>query len=185
MHVQPPVARTALQVGSYYVVDLGNIPPEAELSLNAVRMATWAFHRSEAWIDERNLAPFGGQQADPNWARYTYELHRRVHPSFTDQFLASLQGEETPVELQDPNLQAWVDVQVDGCTGKAKRIGFKAPEGHALAFTLAAIASIQRASALRPPEAYRSTDGDVHFRWTFHRAPERGCSSYFLRSVKS
>lgn len=180
-NAQQPVAGAALQRGSYYVVDSFSLPPQAELSLNALRLATWRFRRSNARLDETCLQASGALQQDPNWARYTYELHLRVHPAFTDQFLASLQGAETPSELQDQNLETWIDVQVDGSTGRVKRIGFEAPGGSTLAFTLAAIASVQRAAELRPPAAHRSSDGDLYFRWTFFRDPERACSTFFLR----
>jgi TonB family protein len=102
---------------------------------------------------------------------YVNAMHSRIHPLFSDGFLAS-----TPIN--DSRLFATVEI-VLAREGHIVKMGVVKPSGVA-AFDAGALDSVQRASPFgEAPVAILSSDGNVHIQWDFHRDEVLACSRWW------
>jgi hypothetical protein len=188
---KPVTARTSqpssfqLAPGAYYVTQNPAPHDSTPLTLHASQDWLWQVCRAEPFIPYKLVANDGATAQNAAWAGYADALHRRVHPIFVDQFLASLTGEEGAADFDEPNLAATIDVALDVQTGAVTQIGFAAPRQGLLPFFFAAIEAVVRGSKVAPPADLAEMDGSVYFQWTLYRDPKRSCSTYFLRPTAS
>lgn len=120
------------------------------------------------------------------FATYLNAIHQRVHPIFTDQFLAGLANLPASHPLNQA-LRTDVEIVIDHRTGKLVRMGIIRPSGVA-AFDVAVTDAVTRAQPFGPaPDIISSPDGNVYLHWEFHRDPMDACSTrnarpYLLKS---
>jgi TonB family protein len=109
---------------------------------------------------------------------YVSVIHDRLHPIFTDGFLASL--EELPADhpLNRETLNALVEVVLNG-DGKIVRLGILHSSG-VEAFDVGVLEAVWRASPFgKPPREIVSIDGRVYVHWRLWREPYYACSTRF------
>ena len=113
-----------------------------------------------------------GTRARP-LAVYIVSMHRRIHPLFTDQFLA---GFDARHELDDPQLSTQLEIVVRA-DGSLDRVTIVRSSG-APGLDVAAVDSVTHAAPFDPvPAAIRSADGKLHLTWKFHRDAVLGCAT--------
>jgi TonB family protein len=128
----------------------------------------------EPAVQVGNTAPLG-KPANVPFAQYLVAIHRRVHPIFTDQLLASW-ANLPPSHPLNQELRADVEIVIDHRTGQLVKIGVVRPSGVS-AFDLAVLDAVRRAAPFGPaPEIIASPDGNVYVQWEFHRDPRDACS---------
>lgn len=120
------------------------------------------------------------------FAHYLVAIHDRIHPIFTDQFLASLTN-LPPSHPLNRELHTELEIVIDRKTGQLVRVGIIRPSGVTV-FDLAALDAVRRAAPFGPaPEIIASPNGNVYLHWEFHRDPHDACSArnarpYLLQS---
>ncbi len=116
--------------------------------------------------------------AQGEFTDYISVIHNRLHPIFTDGFLASLEQLPDHHPLNRETLNAWVEVVLDG-NGRIVRMGILRSSG-VEEFDLASLEAMWRASPFgKPPREIVSIDGRVYVRWELWREPYYACSTYF------
>lgn len=111
------------------------------------------------------------------FAEYIVKVHNRLHPIFSDEFLASLEGLPSWSPLHQKNLFTNLEIVIAGEDGRIVRMGIIRPSG-LTAFDAAALGSVNRAQPFGPaPESIWSYDGNVYLHWEFHRELNLACSS--------
>lgn len=117
---------------------------------------------------------------------YLNSIHNRIHPIFTDQFLASLANLPASHPLNQA-LRTDVEIVIEHRTGKLVRMGIIRPSG-VTEFDVAVLEAVMKAQPFGPaPAAISSPDGNVCLHWEFHRDPVDACSvrnarPYLLKS---
>ncbi|HKQ68098.1 MAG TPA: TonB family protein, partial [Polyangiaceae bacterium] len=145
-----------------------------------------SFERWRAAIENYVSSVKTGNQTALNAARsvfgtYLVTIHNRIHPIFAEDFLGSLGGLPPTHPMNDPALQARLEIVLDRDDGRVVRMGIVRTSG-ITAFDIAALDAVQRASPFgKPPKAIVSPDGNVYFHWEFHRDPVFACSTINAR----
>jgi TonB family protein len=112
------------------------------------------------------------------FAEYLNSLHKRLHPLFADQFLASLPALGGARPLNNLELVARLEIAIDG-EGKLVRLGVVRSSG-VVAFDVGALEAMEKAQPFGPPpDPIRSPDGLVYSHWEFSRNPRYACSTYY------
>jgi len=147
-------------------------PPSHEVDLERWRSELEGYipvaTASKSHIPLTALKPF---------AEYIVKMHNRLHPIFSDQFLASLERLPSWSPLHQKNLFTNLEIVIAGEDGRIVRLGVIRQSGLAT-FDAAALDSVDRAQPFGPaPESIWSYDGNVYLHWEFHRAPNLACSS--------
>jgi hypothetical protein len=123
--------------------------------------------------------------AQSPFGTYLHHIHNRIHPIFADDFLDSLDG-RFPANhpINESKLVTWLEIVVDGETGKLVKMGVVRASG-VTAFDVAALDAVDRAAGKagfgKPPAAILSTDGNVYFHWEFHRDRPIACGTQNAR----
>lgn len=127
----------------------------------------------------------GNQRRLPNeslkpWVAFLNATHQRLHPIFTDTYLASLCSLDRRDALNDPALSVKLDITVLP-DGSMEKVGVVEASGQPT-FDAAAVESFQRLATLpRPDPSMLSEDGRAHLHWQFSRDETRGCSTMRTR----
>jgi hypothetical protein len=122
--------------------------------------------------------------AQSAFGTYLHHIHNLIHPIFADGFLDSLDNTfpaNHPINAQ--KLVTWLEIVVDGETGKIVKMGVVKASG-VTAFDVAALDAVDRAgkgSFGKPPTAILSPDGNVYFHWEFHRDRPIACGTQNAR----
>ncbi|MDP3276025.1 MAG: TonB family protein [Deltaproteobacteria bacterium] len=110
------------------------------------------------------------------FSSYLTHMHRRIHESFADGFLAGLESAPRESPLNDPRLHTTVEIVLHP-NGRIARIGIVRTSGSTM-FDVSAINSIRRSAPFsEAPQAIRSSDGKVYIHWGFYRN-ERQCGTF-------
>jgi TonB family protein len=122
--------------------------------------------------------PLGG--AARPFAAYLNRMHRKLHPVFSDGFLASVDRLPASHPLNDPSLMVTLELVIAGTDGRLVRRGIIRSSG-VTAFDLSAVASVDRAAPFgaAPPDIV-SPDGNVYVDWDFRR-DQMACSTMHAR----
>jgi TonB family protein len=119
-----------------------------------------------------------GRAAGP-FATYIVQMHKRIHPYFTDDFLGQLPKAATTHLLSDLRLVATIEIVLKP-DGTIDRLGVIKSSGVTI-FDLVALESIDRAAPFGPaPVEIVSEDHLVYLHWDFYR-DERACSTIGVR----
>lgn len=115
------------------------------------------------------------------FALFLNKMHQRIHGSFAESFLASLDSLPADHVLNRPDLHTNLEIVLDQAEGRIVRMGVTRASGSTM-FDVSALESVQRSSPFgaAPPEIV-SPDGNVYLHWEFHRNPDMACSTYFAR----
>jgi TonB family protein len=114
------------------------------------------------------------------FAGYVNRMHVRIHPVFEDGFLASLESRPATDPLNDPNLNARLEIVLDK-TGKLLTIGV-VQSSSVQAFDLSALQAVERAQPFDvPPTDILSADDNVYMQWIFYRDERCGCATFNAR----
>jgi TonB family protein len=151
--------------------------------------AQWQDSPLTKWADalqnyEPRVKP--GNQHALNTARrpfgvYLVRMHNRLHPIFTDEFLAWLDTLPTSDPRNQPQLAVRIEFATSGTDGRVVRIGVVRSSG-VPSFDAAALDAVNQAAPFGPPPAdLLSSDGNVYFHWEFHRDPVFACSTINAR----
>lgn len=109
------------------------------------------------------------------FAIYIAGMHRKLHGTWADGFLASLDEKAVTDPLNDPGLAVQLQIAI-AADGSALVEVIK--PSHVSAFDAAAVDAFEAAAPFEPtPASIRSADGRVHMRWTLFR-DERECGTF-------
>ena len=107
---------------------------------------------------------------------YLIKMHTRLHPIFSDEFLAWLDTLPSSDPRNQPQLVVRIEVAMSGTDGRVVRIGVVRSSGVA-SFDAAALDVVDQAGPFgHAPSDILSSDGNVYFHWDFHRDPAIACS---------
>jgi hypothetical protein len=116
------------------------------------------------------------------FVEYANQIHNRVHPVFSDTFLASLDAPTDSSPMSSLELATALELVLSGTDGHIVRMGVVRPGG-VMAFDTEVLESVKQASPFGPaPSEIVSPDGSVYLHWEFHRRPEYACSPYFAKA---
>ncbi len=114
------------------------------------------------------------------WAAYLNEMHKRIHPLFTDSFLASLDTRPSGDPINDAKLTTRVEVVLTE-DGHIQQMGVVRSSG-LTEFDVAVLDSIDRAQPFGPtPDVIVSDDGLACLQWEFRRNEVYACSTMGAR----
>jgi TonB family protein len=114
------------------------------------------------------------------FAGYFNRMHGRIHRLFEDGFPASLESRPAADPLNDPNLNARLEIVLDK-TGKLIAIGV-VRSSFVQTFDLSALEAVVRAQPFDvPPTEILSADGNVYMQWIFYRDERCGCATFNAR----
>jgi TonB family protein len=109
-------------------------------------------------------------------------VHNRVHPIFTDQFIASL-DQLPPTDPLNQGLYAVIDLTLEPREGRIAEVSIVRASGVA-AFDSGIVDSMRKAAPFgEAPVEIRSEDQQVHFQWVIHRDVRMACSTYFMKPL--
>jgi TonB family protein len=115
-----------------------------------------------------------GTAASP-FATYFTQIHLRVHPIFSEDFVDYLTSLPANHPLNDPKLVTVIEIVLTS-EGTIDHLGVVRHSGQT-AFDVAALDAIDRAAPFgKPPAAIISYNGKVYLHWEFHRDDWR-CST--------
>jgi len=140
-------------------------------------------------VTRANQRPIGFGSSARALADYLNQVHNRLHPWFTERFLASLDRPPKDPRLEiaigpdgrnAPGVVAGLEIAISP-DGRIARMGVVRSSG-ALAFDAAALESFARAAPFgATPEETRSADGNLWMHWELHRDEVYGCSAMNAR----
>jgi TonB family protein len=114
------------------------------------------------------------------YANYLNAMHNRIHPLFTDKFLAMLDHWPASHPLNNEALRTEVEIVLNRESGDLVRLGVTHSSG-VRDFDLGVIQMVERAAPFgAPPPEIVSPDGNVYVHWEFHRNKE-ACSTFNVR----
>jgi TonB family protein len=170
-------------------------PPSTAAPPAELPRETSSTNRYERWrsslegyvplITRDNQVPLG--TAAPSFASYLAQMHKRVHPLFTERFLQSLDQRPASDPMNDANLYVTLEIVLEKTEGRVLYLGVVRPSGSE-DFDVAALVSVYRAQPFgAPPSEIVSPDGNVYLHWEFHRGVE-ACGTanahpYLLKSA--
>ena len=126
-----------------------------------------------------------GNQVALNTARsafagYLNAMHNRIHPLFSDSWLATLDSLPATQALNNPRLSTNLEIVLEQKSGDIERMGVIRSSGNN-AFDSAVLYVVKRAAPYgTPPQEIVSPDGNVYVHWAFHRNSE-ACSPFNAR----
>jgi hypothetical protein len=116
------------------------------------------------------------------FAIYVARMHRKLHETWANGFLASLANKPVTDPLNDPQLSVQLEIAIEA-DGSALVDVIK--PSHVTAFDRAAVDAFETAAPFEPtPDSIRSADGRVHMRWALHR-DERECGTFGVEPLFS
>lgn len=161
----PPVVRD---------VEAPPVPLDAPLHQRNINPAKWTAAR-ESYVSRvatRQQLPLGGESR-VGFAHMLNALHLRIHPYFSDQYLASRTDPERALSVK-------LELSVLG-TGELGVLGVTRSSGRP-EFDAAALESVQRALPMDPVDPHLlSSDGHLYVTWEFHATRHYACSTYFAQ----
>ncbi len=142
-----------------------------------------AVDEHEPAVRADNIAALG--DAREPFARYLVGMHQRIHPIFTDQYLASLEASPSaPGHALDKAAYTELELVLHKTTGNIALMSVRKSSGSP-EFDVAALESVDHAAPFGPaPDVIASPDGKVYVHWQFHRDPVVGCSPINVRPFK-
>lgn len=118
-----------------------------------------------------------GMPAAISFAKYLNAMHNRIHPIFTDTYLASLDKLPKDDPRNDPKLVTRVELVISPDDGRILQLGVVRSSGVA-SFDTAAVDSVNSAAPFGPATPdMASSDGKIYIHWELHRDPVLGCST--------
>jgi hypothetical protein len=156
----------------------------AELPLASIKTEEW----TDATLGYRPQASGGRPTAlDGDTSAidaYLDGVHACVHAAFADSFLRSLRELPEAHALSDPELNATVELVIDGESGKLVEVGIVGSSG-VPEFDTAAVAAFGRAFPVAgAPPVSLSSDGRLYVTWELKRRPEEACQRSQARPWK-
>ena len=115
------------------------------------------------------------------FGRYLVNIHYRLHPIFTEEFLAWLDTLPSSDPRNQPQLAVRIEIATSGEDGHIVRMGVVHSSG-VTSFDVAALDAVDQAGPFGPaPANLLSSDGNVYFHWSFQRDPTFACSTINAR----
>ena len=176
----PPRTKSA-DAGANQAATAGALPrglrqPWAPIDTGRWKSAFTTYHQRITGDRVKPLAP----PSSVAFAGYVNRMHVRIHPVFEDGFLASLESRPATDPLNDPNLNARLEIVLDK-TGKLLTIGV-VQSSSVQAFDLSALQAVERAQPFDvPPTDILSADDNVYMHWIFYRDERCGCATFNAR----
>jgi TonB family protein len=124
----------------------------------------------EAVPDERRNVRLPHEQAE-----FTYAVHRRIHPRFSDTYLEGLEGLPSGDPVNRGIVFAVADIRIRG-DGSLEGVQIWRSSGF-VGFDGAVVTSVQEAAPYPAPPASVLHEGHVTLRWIFSRPETLGCSA--------
>ena len=126
--------------------------------------------------NQRRLGP-----ARHDYGVYLVEMHNRIHPIFSEEFLGWLATLPSSDPRNDHTLVVRLEIVISGTDGRIVRMGVVRPSGMS-SFDIAALDAVEQAGPFRtPPLDALSSDGNLYVHWEFHRDPVYACSTVNAR----
>jgi TonB family protein len=115
-----------------------------------------------------------------SFAIYINQMHARIHPIFSDEFLEWLDDLPETDPLNNQALRTRLEIVLTA-DGHLRHMGIVKSSG-VTAFDILALEAVHRAQPFGPaPKAIRSSDGNVYLHWELHRDETRACTSMNAR----
>jgi TonB family protein len=136
----------------------------------------WPAERFADWMEAgKRRAALGASEAA--WTAFVnQQMHPRIHASFSNEYLASLDAAAKGDPRNDARLWSKVDIVV-AADGGLESVTFVNSSG-VKAFDDGVNEAVRRAAPFaKPPAATLAPDGKVHVRWSFHRDAGLGCNA--------
>jgi TonB family protein len=149
-------------------------------SWNAVGLERWrsAIENYVASVQPGNQTALN--TAAVPFASYINQVHQRIHSTFADTFLVSLDALPADHPMNRPDLHANLEIVLSHEDGRVIRMGVTRASG-STSFDVSALESVQRASPFgASPKEIVSPDGNVYLHWEFYR-DGKACSTAFAR----
>jgi hypothetical protein len=159
---------------------------EKRLSQHRGSWTTLGIERWRASLENYVATVKPGNQTALNAARvpfaaYLNQVHNRIHLTFADDFLASLNGLPPNHPLSQRGMSTHLEIALSKEDGRIVRIGITKSSGVTM-FDVGALEAVSKSAPYGvPPGSIVSSDGNVYLHWEFHRNPEWACSTYFAR----
>jgi len=159
---------------------------EKKLSQHRGSWTTLGIERWRASLENYVATVKPGNQTALNAARvpfaaYLNQVHNRIHLTFADDFLASLNGLPPNHPLSQRGMSTHLEIALSKEDGRIVRIGITKSSGVTM-FDVGALEAVSKSAPYGvPPGSIVSSDGNVYLHWEFHRNPEWACSTYFAR----
>lgn len=118
-------------------------------------------------IDTRPKRALGKANYRP-WAELLSQIHKRVHPLFADQYLASLDSLPAYSPLQDQALYAQLELHIIQSTGELATIGLRRSSG-VPEFDVAAMIAFSKAFPIPIADGLASLNGQAYVTWEVRR----------------
>jgi TonB family protein len=155
-----------------------NETPPANAAWTKASRDRWAasLYGYESPLQAITVIKSGAAQGE--FTDYVSVMHDRLHPIFTDGFLASL--DELPADdpLNEEKLSASIEVVLNG-DGSIVRLGILRSSG-VEAFDIGVLEAMWRAAPFgKPPREVVSIDRRVYVHWQLWRHPYYACSTRF------
>jgi hypothetical protein len=142
-----------------------------------------SFEHFKSSIENYVPAVKPGNQTALNTARvpfasYLTQIHNRIHPIFSDQFIDSLDNLPASDPMNNQSLITSLEIVVDREEGRLVRQGVVRTSG-LTRFDVSALSAVERAAPFgTPPAEIVSPDGNVYLHWDFRR-DEMRCSTLY------
>lgn len=121
------------------------------------------------------------EQASVPFSDYILRMHDRLHPVYSQGWLGSLK--ELPLDhaLRSTELNASIEIVLDGETGRVRSLGI-VESSKIYAFNVAALEALALAGPFgSAPEEIQSGDGNVYLRWKLQSDTEYACAPAFAQ----
>ena len=136
-------------------------------------------------VRKENLKAIGS--AATAFATYLNAMHRKIHPIFSDRFLALLDDSSAGKLIlndasENPKLSTTLEIALDA-SGSIAKLGVVKSSG-IREFDEGVLKSVVVSAPFgaAPPEIL-SPDGLVYMHWEFHRDEVKACSTMYVRAI--
>jgi len=173
--VAAPPEPEPVEPGEHPSVTCAATHPMAPLPRSSVKVDDWAAAIAGYRPQASGGRPVAWEGAEAELNAYLEGVHACVHAAFADSFLRSLRDLPKNDALSDPELEATVEVVIEGESGRLAEVGIVSSSG-VPEFDAAAVAAFNRAFPLAPPPAASlSSDERLYVTWELHRSAELAC----------
>ena len=132
-------------------------------------------------VTDANQLPLGGDRR--NFGMYMVAMHNRIHPVFSDRYVAWLKTLPPTDSRNDMDLTTLVEMVIDR-DGSISQLGVICSSGNEN-FDIGVLDSIAQAVPFgSPAPGTLSSDGKLYLRWWFARNPVLGCSTMSARPYR-
>jgi hypothetical protein len=167
-------ARSAFVTGSSFLEARRARRPVGAAATQDVDRAAWTLENRPSPLSSEAQVVIG-QENYFAWATLLGQIHARLHPLFTDEYLRSLERMPPESPLQNLKLTVLIELHLVPGSGAIHRLGVRRASG-VPEFDAAALTAFSRALPVPFPERLASTDGYAYVLWELHRDPRVACS---------